>query len=240
MIRRLWIVMALLTISGCQEVLVSNLSEAQSQRLCAALGEKGISFDREINSSGQWSVYVEKSDLLRSLLLLKQNQLLTDYGTARTIEPSAFSTTYERKLHLQRKREQEIEQALEKMPGVVQARLLLSPDLEIRTESPKNSLCGSLIVLADSRLTISPKQIRQIVSGATGFSPRCLRTVINRLEEINPPISAPHALPSILENDEVASSGDVLRKALGVVGLISTMAGVVIILRSRSQGRNVS
>jgi type III secretory pathway lipoprotein EscJ len=233
------LILLILLLTACQEVLVSDLSEVQAQRLCSVLAEERIDFDRKLNSSGEWTIYVDKSDFHGSLILLKQNHLLTSSLDSRPIEPSAFSTSLERKFHLQKQREMEIQQALEKIPGVLQARLLISPDPEAKNHVRANGHCGSLILFVNSHLTATTKQIRQIVAGATGLSRRCIKTVISRVNvERGKNLNLSNATFSNSEAPKL-SFETTLKSLVGGVGLLSVLVGMYFILRVRIQGENV-
>ena len=239
MIRYLWAFLIILLFAGCQEVLVNNLSEAQSQRLCSVLAEKGIEFERELDSSGNWRIYVEKKHFRPALLLLKHNYLLADRNDPGLVEPSAFSTSLERKVHLQRLREQEIQHVLENLPGVVQARLLLSPAGDTGLKRSKNLQCGSLIVFANPLLQATPKQLRQIVAGATGLSARCLRTVVSNLAPVSTENPRLIAKPKSQPSNSFQFTA-LPRSFLAVAGSLSSLIGILVMMRIRLQGSNVS
>ncbi len=161
----------LLFLSSCKEALIHDLTELRANRVIVALADSGVKAYKK-QQSGKWNVEVESNDITKALKVLEENRLLKrDLDRSSLKESSIIQTKEERRIYLERELAWGIENTLEAIPDVLEARvhlcMNLSSNLNIGEEKKAES--ASVLIVHRDGAKIEDRQIKQIVSGAVGI-----------------------------------------------------------------------
>lgn len=159
--RALALSVALLLFVGCKEELRSGLERDEANRISWLLRQHGVQSD-VVQRDGLWSVRVGKGMESRAVNLLARNPLRS---AAPLEESTSLIPTRSEELRRSEVRQAaRIKEALEGIPGVIEAKVLLALGSgEARRES------ASVYLLTDAAEALTEGELKQIVSGGTGI-----------------------------------------------------------------------
>lgn len=165
----LGIAVSSLGLAGCSAELEHGLDEREANRIAALLDEHGVSADKaRDDGDAAWKIVVPRGELARSFALLESYDLprrgrrgledaLADHG----LVPSLG----EEQARLELARAGELERTLERVPGVISARVHLAlPDPAALDDhaAPR----AAVLLRTDGRPAIADDQVRALVAGA--------------------------------------------------------------------------
>jgi len=193
MLRGSWRQCALVVLfacSACDETIVHDLSEVQANRVLVALAHQGVSAEkvREVSS---WSIAVPSSSATTALTVLEAHRTLKDLAVTSRSESGSLIQSREERMHrVEREVSQSLEQTLETIPAVLEARVHLNlnaaQQLSFLSEKPHQS--ASVLLVARSGAAIDRAQVQRLVSGAAGINEESVSVVIS--EDVNKPEAA--------------------------------------------------
>jgi len=190
----------LVVLAGCnRESIVHDLTERDANRLVTELHGEGIDATRKVQSDGRYTLEVEQGRVVRALQFLQSNRLVREESERKSGGGAFGATREDRRFHYERSISRELEETLERIPGIREARVHLNIPA---TESLFNrgvdfpAPTASVLVVAASRADVDKEALARLVAGAAGLgAPRV--TVI--VEKADPPVerrelsSAPYA-----------------------------------------------
>jgi type III secretion protein J len=185
--------------AGCSAEIEHGLDERQANQIAALLDEHGVEAEKTRDDGSEaWKILVPRAELARSFELLESYDLprrdrrgmqetLADHG----LVPSMG----EDQARLEAARAAELERTLERVPGVVSARVHLAfadpTQLDGHAAPPR----ASVLLRTDGRAAISDREVRTLVAFATsGLQPESVNVVMtagraadgNPLEPVGP------------------------------------------------------
>lgn len=177
-------VFLLLVLSGCDEVAVSGVDEHAAPRLVLQLAASGIDADYRLEGATA-EILVPAGSRLAALEVLDAARLLPDVANGRSLESSSLlSSREESVLRIQRARSGHVEEALEHVPGVMEARVLLyEPPQDFPPGARTSSGSAAVLLLVDKeRFATESQKIAALVGGATGLTVEKVTVVLNPVE----------------------------------------------------------
>jgi type III secretion protein J len=141
---------ALLLLAACGRAeLYSKLTEAQANEMVAVLQSAGITADKEQAGEGQWQISTAKGDFPRAIELLHaQGYPREEFQSLGTLFPKkgVLSSPTEERARLTFGLQQELQQTISQIDGVVGARVHLAlPEAQPLAETPPASSASVFI-----------------------------------------------------------------------------------------------
>jgi type III secretion protein J len=158
-------------VSGCEEQILHDLEESQANRVRVLLGREGISAAK-VRESGGWSISVASSAAAPALALLEDLRVRTRVAAPQPqSSQSLLQSKEERRQAAERALAWEIEQTLERLPGILEARVHLNRGRDesslLPREPPVQS--ASVLLIAQAHAPVEGAQARTLVAGAAGL-----------------------------------------------------------------------
>jgi type III secretion protein J len=143
-------VLLLLLLAACGRAeLYSKLTEAQANEMVAVLQSAGIAADKSDAGEGQWQISTAKGDFARAIEVLHtQGYPREDYQSLGTLFPKkgVLSSPTEERARLTYGLQQELQQTISQIDGVVGARVHLAlPEAQPLAETPPSSSASVFI-----------------------------------------------------------------------------------------------
>jgi type III secretion protein J len=111
---------------GCQEVLHTRLSELEANEVLAILAEEGIEAKKIPGDEQSWSISIDNSEFARAIKTLKQRGLPREkFESMGKIfkKDSLYSSANEERIRYQYAVQQELNDTLQRIDGVIDARV---------------------------------------------------------------------------------------------------------------------
>lgn len=202
---------SLFLLSGCNETLLHDLSELQANRIQVLLAREGISAQKSRDAAG-WAIEVGRGETTKALSMLETWRVLDERPTTREERSHSFVQSREERSHyLERDLAYGIEETLERMPGVLEARVHLR--LHTRRELPGAAApdpeTASVLLLVAPQADAPGEAVRKLVAGASGVPAENVIVVATQVAE-GPPAAAhsSRAHSSRAPSRPTLSSGD--------------------------------
>lgn len=166
------LLMALLLISGCREVILHDLDEQQANQVIVLLGKRGIE-STKARDGASWNVEVRRVAAAEALQAVEEGRIIRrDLKSLGEQSRSLVPQREEREYFRERKLAWSLEQTLERLPGILEARvhLHLAPldTLEIRKGAIKES--ASVLLVTCEGAKVNEELVREIILGAAGVA----------------------------------------------------------------------
>jgi type III secretion protein J len=158
------------TLVGCSAEIEHGLDERQANQIAALLDEHGVTADKaRDDGSDAWKIVVPRGDLARSFELLEAYDLprRDRHGMEEALaEHGLIPSIAEERARLESARAAELEHTLERVPGVVSARvhLALPDDSRFDEHTPPRA---SVLLRTEGQAAIGDREVRALVAGAT-------------------------------------------------------------------------
>jgi type III secretion protein J len=219
---------------GCGVELEHGLDERQANQIAALLGEQGLSPDKlRDEGADSWKIVVPRAELGRAYALLESYDLphrgrrgVDELLAERGLLPSAG----EEHTRLEAARAAELERTLERVPGVVCARVHLALPDPGRLDGTPAPPRASVLLRTQGQIGIAEAQVRALVAGATAGLSRDAVEVIITGGIAAPPASPTEAVgPLSVARGErgrvvaIAASGLALLVLLGAALLLTAL-----------------
>lgn len=178
---RVLLLFVLLCLSSCKQAILHKLDELEANRVLVALADAGVDADKK-QEGNQWNIVVESTLSTKALKVLEDSRVLRrDLIHAQSSQSGLIQTREEREHFLERQLSWGLEQTLETVVGVLEARVHLykSPTDEFRPKVNKQD-SASVLIIAAMNAEISEEQIRYIVAGASGIGTPSITVVVSR------------------------------------------------------------
>jgi type III secretory pathway lipoprotein EscJ len=235
-------IILLVLLTGCKETILHKLDESQANQIKVTLSRNGIKADKIFDGS-YWNVTVPKNEALHALTLLDNSRILRN-DSRRSLErsKSLIPSREERTHFIERQLATSLEHTLERLPGVLEARvhLYLHATDTFPISLPNENFTASVLVIVDksqsSRLDlITDQEIQKLVSGASGVQASSISVVITESTVVDKTLNASISEIQTQQTLNVFSvNRDMLNQLISIVGL-AILLFVLIILKSRSK-----
>ncbi len=242
-VRQTITLLACCVVTGCQEQILHDLSEADANKVISRLSSSGASAEKVLQSDGRWAISVSRDKVLPALSFLDSHRVLPtrDGDPKPKSQGGLVSSREEQWFRYERSVAQSIEDSLSTMQGVLEARVHLhlpeSDPLFGTRRDDRGS--GSLLMVVDSRFVAKDEELASLVAGAAGITAtnvRVLRSVAPTAHGERPkqvtalapqevsPVAATHEEPRVASG-EVSAPTDSVTMSHVEVGLAS-VAGI--------------
>lgn len=165
---------------GCKETLVHDVEEFEANNIRLSLVRAGIAATKH-SANGKWSISVEEADVKEALSLLGDTRLLQKSTTSDFSKTSFLSSKEERHLQINNSISSSLEETIETLPGVDEARVHLFQGETSRwqlTSNDKSTKSASVLVLTHKQVPYLKQNVARIVAGAVGIAVEGVRVVV--------------------------------------------------------------
>lgn len=182
--RKCFCLLFVLILSACDENLVQDIDELKANKIIVALAEKNITANKKLNGS-KWTVVVDKKDLSSSLQVIEHSRLFVkERDESKQSSRGLIQSREERAHYLEVDLAKDIEGTLERIPGILEARVHLNIEerdpLKLNLKESKST--ASALIIKEERFKIDEKKVSQILSGASGISEESISVVFANSE----------------------------------------------------------
>jgi len=166
----------ILILSGCNEVIIHDLSEEQANRIWVALRQHNFSPAKQ-RAGTNWDIAVARGeavsalDILERLRLPRRKRPLSSEGGS-----SLLPSRGEREANRERELSGRLEETLLTLPGVADARVHLV--------IAERGSTASVLVVTLPGIEVDPKRIREIVAGGGSIQREHVTVAISALPAI--------------------------------------------------------
>ncbi len=236
-----WMLLLVLALAGCKQTMFSRLSEPEANEMVALLGQAGIVASKSPAGDAGFRLEVASSAFPDAVTLLKEHGLprpaYANLGQVFKRE-GLVSTPTEERIRFVYAQQQELENTLSRLPGVVSARVhVVHPHNDPLADKPKLATASVVLIhRRDADLASSVSQIKALVGHSIeGLNHENVSlSLFAMADAIAPSPRAAHAA-----NAAAASAGD--RWLLGAWLTLAFAVGVagtwgLLRLRSGSDG----
>lgn len=164
--------LALLLLSGCREEILHDLDELRANQVRLVLERAGVPAEKR-RSGALWNVRVDAAHVAKALATIDASRILVRDLTRFTEQGSGLVPSRgERVRAEERERARGLEQTLERMPGVLEARVHLTGggDEPFRPLKENENRSGSVFLVTETELPEIVERARQLVAGGAGIS----------------------------------------------------------------------
>ena len=230
----------LLTLNGCYEVLYSNLEEKDINEIMAILSEEGITCKKEAGLEDQWSIFVDESNISKSMKLLKKYGLPKEKfkSIGDVFEKSGLiSSPSEERIRFIYALSQEVSETISRIDGVLTARVqIVLPNNNPFKESVVPSSAAVFIKhRKDVDLTDQIMKIKELViKSIEGLSFKNVTVALFSAEK--DPYEKPSSSFVTIYGLKIASeSASTIKRGIGLS--ITTLIAIVVIMVFRFIGK---
>lgn len=201
----------LVALAGCnRESIVHDLTERDANRLVTELHGEGIDAVRKPQSDGRYALEVEQSRVVGALHFLQANRLVREVNAVKTGGGAFGATREDRRFHYERSISRELEETLERIPGIREARVHLNiPVAESIFDRGADvpAPTASVLVVASAKAEVDREALARLVAGAAGLGAPRVTVIVEKADaplERKEIITAPHpqkpsALPALMQ-----------------------------------------
>lgn len=185
-----------LALTGCRETILHELEESEANQAKVVLAEHGISTEKKKEGAG-WSLSVDAESVNQALQLLDESRVVR-----RTVKGGADQSKSlvpgkeEREYYRERQLANNLEQTLERFPGIVEARVhlhLASLD-RLKISAQDEAQSASVLLVSEADAVISEAKVKDLIAGASGVqiatvsvivAPRPKKEAISQVKQEN-------------------------------------------------------
>lgn len=181
------ILLALFGFTSCKETVLHNLDERQANQIKVSLARAGI-VSQKVFDGTAWAIQVDADKETKALATLEENRLLKR-NLEESVEPSRsfIPSREERARGVERQLSIQLEQTLERLPYVLEARVHLSLAMPnpVEFEEKANAGTASILLIVTPATIEQPfeEKIKKLVAGASGVDVNRVTVVVERGEE---------------------------------------------------------
>lgn len=175
--------------TGCTERVASELDQSKTNQILIALSKYGVHATK-VKDGTTWSIEVAKQDLTKALEVLAVRRFLAPQVSE---EPSTSFVQSKAELQhsLERKLSNSLEETLERMPYILEARVHISAveTLEFSKTIPEKT--ASVLIVTEPEFRFDLEKIQKLVSGASGLKQESVIVVTVSAQEPTIPLEKP-------------------------------------------------
>jgi type III secretory pathway lipoprotein EscJ len=178
------ICLSLLTLTSCKEVILHDLSETKANKVCVILNEYKITADK-VKAGNNWNIQTPTKDVFNALRILDKSRFLKRDSLKIKAESKGFMASKdERQKALERELAMNLEETLEAIPEILEARLhfyFSAPnDFDLLLEPKQKS--ASVLLVVNSQVDANDDNLKtivtQLISGAAGVEERGINIIV--------------------------------------------------------------
>ena len=181
---RILLLFFLLILTSCKEKIVSNLDEVKTNQILISLAKYGVKANK-VKEGSAWGVEVEKNDSTVALEVLSLGRFLS----AKEVEEPSSSfvkSKVELDHFLERKLSRSLEETLQKLPFVLEARVHISSPEHLEFSKDKVEKTASVLIVLEHGHNLDNQKVQKLVSGASGLNEQNVLVVSEYAQELIP------------------------------------------------------
>lgn len=170
----------LLFSAACRETVLHDLSEQDANRVHLVLKKQKIEAKKEKSKNG-WQISVSTDLLSKALAVIEDSKVLkTRESRTKDSSNAMLQSREQREQLLEQDRALEIESTLERIPGVLEARvhLYLPENSNLGLGAKQNPKSGSVFLIAKSK-EVDRAHVAQLVAGAVGIQAQAISVMLS-------------------------------------------------------------
>lgn len=236
----------LLCTLACKEAVLNDLSEKKAASALIELHQHGITA-KKVRSAAGWSVLVDTANVAMASAALSRRGFLRTEVKEESSSRLLLSRS-ERALYTQRAISARLEETLETLPEVYDAKVnlnLASQDSLLLQDSSNHS-SASAVLIVGARFALSEESLRRIIRGAAAIENSRIEILLVedvRFDGLYPTASAPAAQSQTPQEDAKSKglvqvlNGVPQAHRYGIAAASALLFGVVCIFFSRRRSR---
>ena len=191
--------LVIVSIAGCQEQILHDLSEKEANKVVRHLSESGIDVEKVSQPDGRWAIAVERREVTRALGFLDSQRILSvrESKTGSSSKGSLIPSREEQRFRYERSISATLEESLAAMPGVLEARVHLNLPEEDPLFGSRQSIkgSGSVLLVVDERFVSLDGEVSSLVGGAAGIPAEAVRVL--KSKAVAPAREEPASTPAV-------------------------------------------
>ena len=224
-------ILLVLLFTSCKEVIMHNLDEAQANKVSIILHEYNITAEK-VKSGNSWDIQVDTEQAFSALQILDKNRFLKRLSSkTKEHKGGLMVSREERQRQLEREQAFNLEETLEAVPEILEARIHFyfnqPNDFDSISKPPQRTASVLLVIGSSKKSENKPEAIKElaikIISGATGI----------KESEISLVVASETAFR--LSNQQTANDSIPLETILICVSSLVLFLGVSFIIRRKSK-----
>lgn len=160
----------LLSVAACRERILHDLDELQANKVLVLLAESGIHAEK-LQQGNMWHIAVPQREATEALAMLEKSRILKPEQIRLSQRANTMMLSREeRAQYLERQVAWSLEQTLERLPAVLEARVHLSlgPSDSLNPETVAQQQSASVLLISANEKQIDRAGIQQLIAGASG------------------------------------------------------------------------
>ena len=221
-----WLVLA----SACREEILHDLEELDANAVRVALDEHGIAAQK-IRSGNGWVLTVSSDQAIDALALVDAKHLVRRKEVSSYEPEGGFIKSRDERRHQQeRATGAALEQTLESIPGVREARVHLTLRSGVRpSEVGTAAGSASVLLVTNEESTIERSEVQRLVSGAAGIDIDKVLVVRTYANTSN--VTRNTASPMVRAHPEIPIQNiDFLKRIVGIPPKLRLGVGVMVVI----------
>lgn len=175
----------LLCIVGCKETVLHGIDEGRANQITLLLERAGIQSSKHLSGSN-WDVRVERENLGAALRTIENSRILTRAENRfKPQDSSLIPSENQQAQAAERQISWSIEETLERIPGVVEAKVHLwlnKPAQLGLTSQETTARSASALLLTEPSVDLNADELRNLLNGATGAPLNAISVIIRPTE----------------------------------------------------------
>lgn len=173
------VILVFLSLAGCRERILHDLDEIRANRISVILHRSGIEAQK-VREGTLWSIAVPSAAAQAALQAIEDSRAMKLPPPELSAAPSSLIPTQEERSHFfERAAAASLEQTLERIPGVYEARVHLntatSGHSSLRLENKEGS--SSVLLVSSQPEAIDEGKVKKLVAGGAGIKESSITVV---------------------------------------------------------------
>ena len=165
---------------ACREEILHELDEMRANQVQLVLERSSIEAEK-VRSGAGWNIVVPHSQATAALAVLEQSRILwRDLSRFKDLSQNFIQSREERAHAAERQIAWTMEQTLERIPGVLEARVQLHLNQQsLDPFGPKVKDSGSVLLVVNGDRPHEAEPMKRLISGATGVEPDSIAVLVS-------------------------------------------------------------
>ena len=189
-------------LSACKETILHDLSESQANQVIVVLAKSNIEAQK-VRASNQWNIEVPKKQIATALGKIQDSRVLRNPEFQTSKRQNLIMSREEKSHYLTRATEGNLENTLERLPNVLEARVHLNYQKSKDKNKPLNN-SASVLIISQRPEEISIGHIKKLIAGGAGIEENFISVLHSPLNTSNIKPQQPEVLKK-LPKDEASS-----------------------------------
>lgn len=219
--------LALLALTGCRETILHQLSETQANQVQLLLSQRGIEAAKVPDGAG-WSLSVGGKQVIAALSEIRRARITQTHSDAtdKSSSKGILQSPEERAYGFERELAAELENTLERMPHVLEARVHLHMEQNEFSPGAQASKPMSAAVLLVTEDAVEQTAVQQLLAGASGVAPEQVSVIVS----LNPT-----PVPPTVPKEKPVITAKLGRFTIPIVGSLCFIGALLLLSKRRAR-----